>query len=400
MNKLLTGATLAMLIAGTSAHAQDEAKKDTTGFKFTTVKEIPITSIKNQNQSGTCWCYSTLSFFESELIKAGKGEWDLSEAFVVHKTMEDRADKAVRTHGDVSFAQGGSAYDVAYCWKHYGIIPQEAMPGMGTLQGDSLPNNGEVTNIASAVVQAIAKGKQKKLTPLWKKAFRSIYDTYMGECPEEFTYKGKKYTPQSFAKSLGLNMDDYVSITSYTHHPFYEKFVVEVEDNWRWDASYNVPMDDMMAIIDNALKLGYTIAWGTDVSEDGFTRDGIGVCPDVKRGADLTGTDAARWTGMDKQTKRKELTSRPLPEIEVTQEMRQEAYDNWETTDDHGMQIYGIAKDQNGKEYYMVKNSWGKHGKYNGIWYVSKTFVKYKTMDFLVNKNAIPKDIAKKLGLK
>lgn len=369
-------------------------------FEFKTVKELPISSVKNQHRSSTCWCFSTLSYFESELMRLGKGEMDFSEAFVVNKTMMDRAEKAVRTHGDVSFSPGGFAYDVAYCWKHYGIIPQEAMPTMGTLYGDSLPNNNELDKIAESYVSAIAKSDAKKLSPLWKQGLQSIYDTYLGKCPEKFTYKGKEYTPQSYAASLGLNMDDYVSITSFTHHPFYEKMVIEVQDNWRWDLAYNVPMDEMMKIIDNAVNKGYTLAWGADVSELGFSRNGIGQLPDVKS-AEFSGSDQARWTGLTSDwSKREFLTSKPLPEIKATQELRQLGYDNWETTDDHGMLIYGIAKDQNGKEYYMAKNSWGTDNQYKGTWYFTKTFVAMKTIDVMVHKDAIPADIAKKLGLK
>ena len=369
-------------------------------FEFKTVKELPISSVKNQHRSSTCWCFSTLSYFESELMRLGKGEMDFSEAFVVNKTMMDRAEKAVRTHGDVSFSPGGFAYDVAYCWKHYGIIPQEAMPTMGTLYGDSLPNNNELDKIAESYVNAIAKSDAKKLSPLWKQGLQSIYDTYLGKCPEKFTYKGKEYTPQSYAASLGLNMDDYVSITSFTHHPFYEKMVIEVQDNWRWDLAYNVPMDEMMKIIDNAVDKGYTLAWGADVSELGFSRNGIGQLPDVKS-AEFSGSDQARWTGLTSDwSKREFLTSKPLPEIKATQELRQLGYDNWETTDDHGMLIYGIAKDQNGKEYYMAKNSWGTDNQYKGTWYFTKTFVAMKTIDVMVHKDAIPADIAKKLGLK
>ena len=369
-------------------------------FEFKTVQELPISSVKNQHRSSTCWCFSTLSYFESELMRLGKGEMDFSEAFVVNKTMMDRAEKAVRTHGDVSFSPGGFAYDVAYCWKHYGIIPQEAMPTMGTLYGDSLPNNNELDKIAESYVSAIAKSEAKKLSPLWKQGLQSIYDTYLGKCPEKFTYKGKEYTPQSYAASLGLNMDDYVSITSFTHHPFYEKMVIEVQDNWRWDLAYNVPMDEMMKIIDNAVNKGYTLAWGADVSELGFSRNGIGQLPDVKS-AEFSGSDQARWTGLTSdRSKREFLTSKPLPEIKATQALRQEGYDNWETTDDHGMLIYGIAKDQNGKEYYMAKNSWGTDNQYKGTWYFTKTFVAMKTIDVMVHKDAIPADIAKKMGLK
>ena len=383
--------------------AKEEPKEE--GFVFTTVKELPITSIKNQNRAGTCWCYSSMAFLESELLRMGKGEYDLSEMYIVHQTYLDRADAAVRTHGDVSFSQGGSFYDVIYGMKKFGLVPEEEMRP-GVMYGDTLSNHTELTAVSDAVVAAIAKGKHRSLQtdenrkPLWKKAIAAIHDIYLGECPEKFTYKGKEYTPQSFFESTGLNPDDYISLTSYTHHPFYEPFVLEIQDNWRWGQSYNLPIDELMEVFDNAINTGYTIAWGSDVSEQGFTRDGIAVMPDAARGAELTGSDMARWTGLTAADKRKELTSKPLPEVNVTQEMRQAAFDNWETTDDHGMVIYGIAKDQNGKEYFMVKNSWGLSGKYKGIWYASKAFVAYKTMNILVHKDALPKDIAKKLGLK
>lgn len=394
MKKTLIAAMLMAL--STSAFAQEK----TEGFQFTTVKENPITSIKNQNRSGTCWAFSSLSFFESELLRMGKGEYDLCEMYLAHKTYEDRAKASVRMHGDVSFSQGGSFYDAVYCMKNYGMIPQDAMPQPGTLYGDTLPNHNELFAIAEAYVSAIAKGSQKQLSPVWFNGLNAIYDTYLGVVPEKFTHNGKEYTPKSYMESLGLNMNDYISLTSYTHHPFYEQFVIEVQDNWRWGLSYNLPLDEFMETMDYAVKNGYTFAWGSDVSETGFTRDGIAVCPDAEKGADLTGSDMARWTGMSAVDKRRELTSRPLPEIEVTQEMRQKAYDNWETTDDHGMLIYGIAKDQTGKEYFMVKNSWGETGKYKGVWYASDSFVKYKTLNVVVHKDALPKHIAKKLGIK
>lgn len=386
------------LLAG-SAAAQGtagEAKKDT--LAFTTIKENPITSIKDQNQSGTCWCFSTLSFLEAELLREGKGEYDLCESFVVYKTMIDRAERAVRTHGDVSFAQGGSFYDVIYCLKNYGIVPQEAMAAPGSLYGDTLFNHNELDAVATAYVKAIAKGNHRKLTPCWKKGLEGIYDAYVGELPTEFEVNGKKYTPKSYAESLGLNLDDYVSLTSFTHYPFYDKFVIEVPDNWRWAESYNLPLDEFMEVMDYAVREGYTFAWGADVSEPGFGRDGVARVPLAAGKKDLTGSDAARWTGTD--GKAEAVVKASDDEQTITQEMRQEAYDNWQTTDDHGMVIYGLAKDQKGNEYFMVKNSWGKYGKYKGIFYASKPYVAYKTMNILINKKAIPSKIAKKLGLK
>ena len=380
---------------GLNTVAQEPKKEE--GFVFSTVKENPITSIKNQNRSSTCWSFSSLAFLESELLRQGKGEYDLSEMFVVHHTMADRAERYVRLHGDNSFSPGGSFYDVVYCMNNYGLVPQEAMNGI--MYGDTLPVHNELDAVAEAYVNAIAKGKLTKLTPVWMNGLNAIYDTYLGKCPEKFSYKGKEYTPLTFAKSLGLNADDYVSLTSYTHHPFYKKFAIEIQDNWRNAESWNLPIDEFMTVIENAVNNGYTVAWGSDVSEDGFTRDGIAVVPQMNR-TDLTGSDMARWTGLTMADKRKELTSKPMPEMDITQEMRQKAFNNWETTDDHGMLIYGMAKDQNGKEYYMVKNSWGTNNKYKGTWYASKAFVKYKTMNILVHKDALPKEIAKKLGFK
>ena len=365
MNKKLIIAAALCLLPGVS-FAQAE-KKDST--VFTVVKENPITPVKDQNQSGTCWAYSSLGFLESELLRMGKGEHDLCESFLVYHTYMDRADKAIRTHGDVSFSQGGSFYDAIYCLKNYGIVPQDAMPAPGTPYGDSLFNFNQLSNVTTAYVEAIAKSNAKKINPVWKKDL----------------------------KSLGLNPDDYVSLTSFTHYPFYSKFIIEVQDNWRWAESYNLPLDEFMEVMDQAVRNGYSFAWGADVSEKGFSRQGIATVPDTKAAADKTGSDAARWTG----TNGKGVTPADAKgEKVITQEMRQLGYDNWETTDDHGMIIYGLAKDQNGKEYFMMKNSWGVFGPYKGLWYVSKPYVAYKTMNILINKHAIPAKIAKKLGLK
>jgi aminopeptidase C len=332
----------------------------------------------------------------------GKGEFDFSEMFLVHNTYLDRADKAVRTHGDVSFSQGGSFYDVIYGMETFGLVPEAEMRP-GVMYGKELSNHNELSAVSDAVVAAIAKGEHRSLQvdangqPLWKKTIAAIHDVYLGVRPEKFTYNGKEYTPKSFYESLGLNADDYVSLTSYTHHPFYTTFALEIPDNWRWAHSYNLPIDELMEVFDYAIMEGYTIAWGSDVSEKGFTRMGTAVLPNDAKGADLQGSDMAKWLNLTEEEKK--TTPRPSSEKWCTQEERQIAYDNWETTDDHGMQIYGIAKDQNGTEYYMVKNSWGEAGTYKGIWYASKAFVRYKTMNIVVHKNAIPKNIRKKLGL-
>ena len=400
---IAVGMLFAMTMSAT-IHAQESGKKENEeGFVFTTVKENPITSIKNQNRAGTCWCYSTMAFLESELLRMGKGEYDLSEMFTVYNTYLDRADAAVRTHGDVSFSQGGSFYDVIYGMEAFGLVPEEEMRP-GVMYGDTLSNQTELSALADAMVAAVAKGKLRKLQSdennamLWKKAVAAVHEIYLGKAPEKFTYKGKEYTPQSFYKSTGLNPSDYVSLTSYTHRPFYTQFPIEVQDNWRHGLSYNLPIDELMEVFDNAINTGYTIAWGSDVSESGFTRDGVAVMPDNDKVQELSGSDMAHWLKLKPEEKK--LNTKPQPQKWCTQEERQLAYDNYETTDDHGMQIYGIAKDQEGNEYYMVKNSWGTSNKYEGIWYASKAFVRYKTMNIVVHKDALPKAIKAKLGIK
>jgi len=398
MKKNLFIALLAVLFAsGLQAQEENPNKKPV----FTTIKELPITSVKNQNRSGTCWAYSTLSFFESEILKKTGKTYDLAEMFICNKDYMERADVTVRMHGDCDFSQGGSAGDVLLIIKNHGIIPEEAMAKPGTMIGDTLANFNEFFSVMTPYVKAIATSKSKTITPQWKSGLQGILDAYLGKTPETFTYEGVTYTPQSFAQSLGLDWNDYVSITSYTHHPFYTSFAVEVQDNWRWDHSYNVPMDEMMRIIDNALENNYTVAWGGDVSDEGFTRQGLGVLYNTKTADGLSGSDQARWLNMKPAERAHLIDSLGIaaPEIVPTQEQRQKDFDSWELTDDHGMHIYGLAKDQNGREYYMVKNSWGEAGEYKGIWYMTKAFVAARTMDFLINKNAIPKDIRKKLGI-
>ena len=397
--RIFTLALAGLVTFGAFAKKNDKKEE---GFVFTTVKENPITSIKNQNRAGTCWCYSSLSFIEAELLRMGKGEYDFSEMYIVHNTYLDRADKAVRTHGDVSFSQGGSFYDVIYGMEKFGLVPEEEMRP-GVMYGETLSNHNELSAVSDAVVAAIAKGKHSKLQSdsegnmLWKKAIEAIHDIYLGVRPEKFTYNGVEYTPQSFYESTGLKASDYVSLTSYTHHPFYSPFVLEIQDNWRWSQSYNLPIDEFMEVFDNAIMEGYTIAWGSDVSESGFTRNGVAVMPDAEKAQELSGSDMAHWLKLSPAEKK--LHDKPQPQKWCTQEERQLGYNNWETTDDHGMVIYGIAKDQMGNEYYMVKNSWGETGTYKGIWYASKAFARYKTMNIVVHKDAIPAAIREKLGI-
>ncbi|MBR5568024.1 MAG: aminopeptidase [Bacteroidales bacterium] len=386
--------SIAALAFTASAFAQAPKAPE---YEFTTVKENPITSVKNQYRSGTCWCFSALSFVESEILRTKGVEVDLSEMFVVGKSYRDRAVKYVRLDGHLNFAAGSSFGDVLHVIDDYGIVPQEAMPGFN--YGTDKPEHNELDAALKGYVTAIAKNPNKKLTTAWLNGFDGIVEAYFGEYPETFTVAGTEYTPESYRDYLGINYDDYVNISSFTHHPFYEPFIIEVCDNWRWDSAYNLPMDEMMEVMYNAIEKGYTIAWGSDVSEKGFTRDGLAVMP-VEEQKVAAGSDQERWVGKAKDEPKEEVKTELPKEMTITQEMRQEGYDNKTTTDDHGMHIYGVAKDQNGTQYFMVKNSWGETGKYKGIWYASDAFVRYKTLNIVVHKDALPKHIAKKLGIK
>ena len=379
-------------LAALSASAQT-----TPDYEFTVIKENPITSIKDQNRSGTCWCYSALSFVESEILRTKGYELDLSEMFVVGKSYRDRAVKYVRLDGHLNFAAGSSFGDVFHVINDYGIVPQDAMPGFN--YGTDKPEHNELDAALKGYVDAIKKNPNRVLSTAWLRGFDGIVEAYFGEYPETFTVEGKEYTPESFRDHIGFNMNDYVNITSFTHHPFYEPFIIEVCDNWRWDSAYNLPMDEMMEVMYNAIEKGYTIAWGSDVSEKGFTRDGLAVMPVEEKKA-VAGSDQERWVGKAADQPAEEVKAELPQEMTITQEMRQDGYDRKTTTDDHGMHIYGLAKDQNGTNYFLVKNSWGETGKYKGVWYASDAFVRYKTLNIVVHKDALPKHIAKKLGIK
>ena len=386
----LAAALLAMPIFAQEAPKAPE-------YEFTTVKENPVTSIKNQYRSGTCWCFSALSFVESEILRTKGYELDLSEMFVVGKSYRDRAVKYVRLDGHLNFAAGSSFGDVLHVIEDYGIVPQEAYSGFN--YGTEMPEQNELDAALAGYVRAIAQNPNKKLTTAWLNGFDGILDAYLGEVPETFAVNGTQYTPESYRDALGINPDDYVNLTSFTHHPFYESFIIEVPDNWRWDSAYNLPIDELMEVMYNAIDKGYTIAWGSDVSENGFTRDGLAVMPVEKKTA-AAGSDQERWVGKAADQPKEEVKAELPQEMVITQEMRQDGYDRKTTTDDHGMHIYGVAKDQNGTKYFMVKNSWGETGKYKGVWYASDSFVKYKTLNVVVHKDALPKNIAKKLGIK
>ena len=395
MKKFLT---LIVALCGTMSLAAQTPE----GYQFTDIKVIETTPVKNQNRSGTCWCYSTMTFLEAEILRAGGEAVHLSEMFAVRHAYMKKAEAYVRMHGHLNFAEGGAAHDVTEVIKEYGIVPNEVYTGMN--YGTDLADFRELTPVMTAYLDAVIKAgdtTRRFLSTAWKRGFNAILDEYFGEVPETFVWKGKEYTPKSFAESLPINMDDYIDLSSFTHHPFYEQFVLEVPDNWMWGKVYNIPMDEMMRVVDHALENGYTLAWGTDVSEKGFSRTkAIGVIPETDPKS-MSGTEAERWGAMTAKEREAALFTfdKPMKEREITQEMRQEAFDNYETTADHGMVIVGTAKDQNGTIYYKVQNSWDTVKPYDGFWYFSKPFVAYKTTDLMVNKKALPKDIAKKLGL-
>jgi len=399
MKKIIVTATLAALAVFSAAAQRPAAPVKPADYQFTTVKENPVTPVKNQYRSGTCWCFSALSFLESEAIKA-KGIKDpalypdFSEMFVVRKAYADRARKFVRLDGKLNFAAGSDFGDVLDVARTYGLVDQQAYSGLQ--YGYDLPVQGELDAVLKGYVEAVVKNPNRKLTSVWPKGLEGILDAYMGPVPETFSVNGATYTPESYRDAQGLKLDEYIGFTSFTHHPFYTSFAIEVEDNWRWTPSWNVPLEEFMAIIDNAVNNGYTVAWGGDVSEAGFTRNGLAILVDTEAKA-TSGSDQERWVG---KADEKPAEKAVVKEIEVNQENRQQWFDEKTSTDDHGMHLYGIAKDQNGTKYYLIKNSWGEAGEYKGIWYMSEQFCKGKTLNIVVNKKAVPKEILKKLGLK
>lgn len=372
-------------------------------YVFTTEKMVDITSIKDQASTGTCWSFSGLGFFESEALRNSGIKVDLAPMYIVAQSYKDKGRDFLRYQGNLNFAQGGAFGDVLTVIRNHGIVPMSEMEGLN--YGTKRHSHTELESVASGYLNALLKesGKAGRLSSAWAKGFDAIIDAYLGEAPEEFVFEGKKYTPKSFVKALKINPDDYVSITSFTHHPFYSSFVLEIPDNWRHGSSYNVPIEEMMQVIDNAINNNYAVAWGTDVSEPGFTRNGLALLIDIES-TSSRGSDQERWIGASPSERKSMVMSRlgktGMPEINVTQEYRQQSLENLSLTDDHGMVIYGTAKDQTGKKFYLVKNSWGATaGEYNGIWYASEQFVAGRTMNILVNKNAVPKAIRSKLGI-
>lgn len=398
MKKIVLLAVVAGMFV--SVQAQDKiTNKEGSEYEFTVVADIEATEVQSQGRTGTCWSFSALSFIESEIMRLGGGKHELSEMFIVRNTYADKAEKYVRMHGYLNFGPGGAFHDVSEMIKAHGIVPLEAYTGRPA--GEETFNHGEMDHVLHGMVKAVVDAEQKTLTPLWKPAYNAVLDTYLGEMPTTFSYRGKEFTPKSFAKSVKFNADDYVFISSYTHHPFYEDFIIEVQDNWMMKSVYNVPMDEMIEVIDHALVNDFSIAWASDVSEKGFSfRDGLALVPLDGAKIRKSGKDNKNFSDAG-AAKESTVFEAPCEEKEITQEMRQKAFDNYETTDDHGMHMTGIVKDQTGKSYYIIKNSWGTdNNDCDGYFYASQAFVEYKTMDIMLHKDALPKSLRKKLGIK
>jgi bleomycin hydrolase len=366
---------------------KNASAKSKESFQFADVLNLETTSIKDQGSSGTCWSYSANSFLESEMIRMGKKPVEISQIFSARNAYVEKGKNYVKMHGSVALGDGGAFHDVVNMYRKYGAVPQSVYSGLN--YGTDKNKFSEMAALLEALLKAVVSNPNGELTPNWEKAYAAVVDSYLGQVPTNFQFEGKNYTPQTFAKEVvGINPDDYIEISALTDNPLYSKFTLMVPDNWDFNQVYNVKMDELNEITDNALKNGYSVAWAGDVSEKYFSwKNGVAYVP-TKKVEDMTADEKA------------EMFNGPKAEMKVTEEERQKAFNNYTTTDDHGMHIVGITKDQNGKEYYKVKNSWGSTNDYKGYINMSKEFAKYKATAIMVHKNAIPKEIAKKLNLK
>ena len=404
MQKIIKGFLVFVFVfssAGIFAdNSDDGSPTDASGYEFETIYDLPATTVKDQYRSGTCWSFAGVSFLESEMMRKGLDPINFSEMFIVRHCYADKAEKYVRLHGHLNVGPGGAFHDVTHVLENYGAVPEKVYEGLD--YGTENHVHGEMDEVLKNYVEGVTENENKKLSTAWYDGLTGILDSYLGPLPEEFEYEGKTYTPVEFADEVvDLNAEDYIQVSSFTHHPFYQPFIMEVPDNWLWGEVYNVKLEEMTEIINQSLEAGYTVAWATDVSEKGFShRNGVAVVPvtDVK---EMDDTERARWEDMDESKRQKEIYAfdQPVPEKNVTQEMRQKGFDNFRTTDDHGMHITGMVKDKNGTVYYKVKNSWNTDNKFDGYLYASESFLKLKTISVMVHKDALSQDLQEKLDL-
>jgi len=403
MKKLFLSSIILFFVSGIWSQTHEE--KHTTNapdsdYRFTKIALLESTPVESQGQAGTCWSFSALSFFESEMIRKGNKTPDiLSEMYIVRKAYESKAEKYIRMDGKTNFSQGGAFHDIPFVIKKYGIVPQEIYQGLN--YGMDTHNHNEFFNVLEGTVKGVLNSTGKTpLTSVWQNAIQSVIDVYLGADITTFEWMGKTYTPKSYAQAIGLKMDEYVSLTSFTNHELYSQCMLEIQDNWAWGTSYNVTMDDLFNETVSALKNGYTVAWGADVSEKGFSfKNGLGIVPEDMSTIKVKGKDNANFSdgGADRTS---DAFKTPVKELTITTALRQQAYDNKTTTDDHGMHIVGLYKDQNGTNYFLVKNSWGTSNYPEGFLYVSENYFKYKTINIYLHKDGLSKEIRKKLNIK
>lgn len=369
-------------------------------YDFTVTDSVAVTPVKNQASSGTCWCFATASFLESELLRKGKGEHDLSEMFIVRQKLINQLNDNYLRRGRGNIGQGSLSHTFLNAYNQVGIVPEEVYSGIN--YDSPRHNHGEMMAMLVAVAGVALKAKKR--SPQYDAMVKSVLDTYLGSLPETFTYRGKTYTPESFAESLGINTSDYVELTSFTHHPYYEAFELEVPDNWEHARQYNLPLDELMDVIDGALRSGYSVCWDGDVSERGFRfANGAAINPDVRDLSRYSAADSAVFAPLTEAQRLDSVMtfSRPYPEIVVTTEVRQEGFESFVTTDDHLMHLTGLAKDRNGTKYYVTKNSWGtdRNG-FGGYLNMSESFVRAKTIYVMLHKDALPVALRKRLGIR
>jgi bleomycin hydrolase len=378
-----------------------QEKEQTDAYTFTDEKVLAATPVKNQYRSGTCWTFAAASFIESELLRMEKGEYDISEMFFVRNAYHDHAIGYVRFHGKMNFTSGAEGWDVMDVVRKYGLVTEEAYPGLE--YGEDMHVHSEMDHLLKSFVDGVIENKNKKLSPVWLKAFDGILDAYLGAYPYRFDVDGKSFSPESFRDKLGIDADNYIALTSFTHQQYYKSYVFESPDNWSYGSVYNLPLDEFSETIDQAINNGYTVAWAADVSEQGFNhRKGVAIIPD-EQPEEIDGLEQAKWEEMSDREKKQAIYSLEhyVPEMKITPELRQAAFDNYQTTDDHLMHIIGLATDQHGNKYYKVKNSWGiKGSRFDGYFYASEAYVKYKTMSIMVHKEAVSKGLMNKMGLK